>query len=88
MWLFSDTFGTARRPPLATPDFVPHRRAPPAKTLQHAWEAVAEAHALGIVHSDLKPRNLFIAETPRDTPILGLLAFRCARPSLGEEDAM
>ena len=40
-----------------------------------AMEAVAEAHALGMVHRDLKPANLFLAKGPGGTNTVKVLDF-------------
>jgi serine/threonine-protein kinase len=40
-----------------------------------ACEAVAEAHALGMVHRDLKPANLFLARGPGGTTTVKVLDF-------------
>ncbi|MBX3200153.1 MAG: serine/threonine protein kinase [Labilithrix sp.] len=40
-----------------------------------ALEAVAEAHALGLVHRDIKPSNLYLAARPGKPPILKVLDF-------------
>jgi serine/threonine protein kinase len=41
----------------------------------HACEALAEAHAKHIVHRDVKPENLFVAEGPGGVPLLKVLDF-------------
>src|SRR5438309_1158048 len=40
-----------------------------------ACDALAEAHALGIVHRDIKPENLFLAERPAAPPVLKIIDF-------------
>jgi serine/threonine-protein kinase len=43
--------------------------------LLEACEALAEAHALGIVHRDMKPENLFLASRADGTPTIKVLDF-------------
>ena len=48
-----------------------------------ACEALAEAHALGIVHRDIKPSNLFVASRADGTQIIKVLDFGISRAPLG-----
>jgi serine/threonine-protein kinase len=40
-----------------------------------ACEAVAEAHAIGVIHRDLKPANLFLARRADGSPLVKVLDF-------------
>jgi serine/threonine-protein kinase len=53
-------------------------RLPPDLAVDHvlqATEAIAEAHALGMVHRDLKPANLFLAHRADGSPCVKVLDF-------------
>ncbi len=53
-----------------------------------ACEAVAEAHAMGIVHRDIKPGNLFLTRRPDGSPLVKVLDFGLSKMTLtGEENA-
>ncbi len=51
----------------------------------HACEALAAAHALGIVHRDIKPENLFLAED-ESPPVVKLLDFGISKLGEGTGD--
>jgi eukaryotic-like serine/threonine-protein kinase len=55
------------RGPLPAPEMVDY--------LLQACEAVAEAHALKVVHRDLKPGNLFLTRRPDGSPLVKVLDF-------------
>jgi serine/threonine-protein kinase len=55
------------RGPMPVPEAVDY--------LLQACEALAEAHAQGIVHRDIKPENLFLTQGVGGTPIIKVLDF-------------
>ena len=52
-----------------------------------ACEAIAEAHALGVVHRDLKPANLFLAKRSNGPPIVKVLDFGISKSMLDTSKA-
>jgi len=50
-----------------------------------ACEALAEAHALGIVHRDVKPTNLFLTSRPDGSVLLKVLDFGISKAPQGAE---
>ena len=51
-----------------------------------ACEAMAEAHALGIIHRDIKASNFFIVQPPGQAPTLKVLDFGIATAPEGTSD--
>jgi serine/threonine-protein kinase len=55
---------------------------PPHKAVEYtlqACEAFAEAHSLGMIHRDIKPKNLFLAQTVDGRPLVKVLDFGLAK---------
>jgi serine/threonine protein kinase len=51
-----------------------------------ACEAIAEAHALGIIHRDIKSSNFFVTQADDQPPQLKVLDFGIATPPKGTSD--
>jgi serine/threonine-protein kinase len=52
-----------------------------------ACEAIAEAHAVGIVHRDIKPANLFLARRPNGDAIVKVLDFGISKSNMSTSQA-
>jgi eukaryotic-like serine/threonine-protein kinase len=50
-----------------------------------ACDAIAEAHALGIVHRDIKPTNLFVTKRRDGSELLKVLDFGISKATLGPD---
>ncbi|MGC4091141.1 MAG: serine/threonine-protein kinase [Polyangiaceae bacterium] len=53
--------------------------------VHQACKGLGEAHALGIVHRDVKPQNLFLTNTPEGTPRLKVLDFGISKSNAAME---
>jgi serine/threonine-protein kinase len=54
--------------------------------LLQACEGIAEAHALGIVHRDVKPSNFFITRRPDGSMLLKILDFGISKTPVGYDE--
>jgi serine/threonine-protein kinase len=52
---------------------------------KQACAGVAEAHAIGLVHRDLKPTNIFRTTRPDGAPLIKILDFGLAKPMNGQD---
>jgi eukaryotic-like serine/threonine-protein kinase len=59
-----------------------------ADLMLQACEGIAEAHALGIVHRDVKPSNFFITRRPDGTPLLKILDFGISSAPTGADSEL
>jgi serine/threonine-protein kinase len=53
-----------------------------------ACEAIAEAHAMGIIHRDIKPSNLFVTQTPDGLPLVKVLDFGISKQATGNVSSL
>lgn len=59
-----------------------------ADYLLQACEGLAEAHALGVVHRDLKPGNIFVTQRPDGSPLIKVLDFGISKAQRPGEDSL
>ncbi|HEY8075866.1 MAG TPA: serine/threonine-protein kinase [Labilithrix sp.] len=65
-------------------DHEPVSCATAVRYVLEALEAVAEAHAAGLVHRDLKPANLFLATLPSGKSAIKVLDFGVVKDTVGD----
>jgi serine/threonine-protein kinase len=53
-----------------------------------ACEAIAEAHAVGIIHRDIKPSNLFLAARRDGSPVVKVIDFGISKMTAGPDAGM
>jgi serine/threonine-protein kinase len=53
-----------------------------AELIMQAGEALANAHAKGIIHRDIKPANLFVVKNDHDVPVIKVLDFGVSKAAL------
>ena len=66
-------------------------RVAPTETVDYilqACEGLAEAHAIGLIHRDVKPGNLFLTRRPDGSPLLKILDFGISKLPLTFETAL